>query len=167
METDFNLLEDDALSKDRLSKLDAYIDSMEDKEGMLIHILHRAQHLFGYLPPELQLYIARRINIPAAKVYGVVSFYSYFTQTKRGDHTVSICMGTACFVKGAEQVRDAMMKELKVKVDETTKDDQFTLKEIRCIGACGLAPAIMVDDKVYGHMNDENVKTVLITYKGV
>ncbi len=76
-------------------------------------------------------------------------------------------MGTACFVKGAEQVRDALIRELKVNVDETTKDDKFTLKEIRCIGACGLAPAIMVGDKVYGHMNDENIKTVLNTYKGV
>ncbi len=167
MENDINLLDDDVLSKERLSLLDAYIDSLEDKEGMLIHILHRAQHIFGYLPPELQLYIARSIGIPAAKVYGVVSFYSYFTQTKRGDHTINICMGTACFVKGAEQVRDALIRELKVKVDETTKDDKFTLKEIRCIGACGLAPAIMVGDKVYGHMNDENIKTVLNTYKVV
>lgn len=167
MESDINLTEATELSKESLSLLDAYVDSLEDKEGMLIHILHRAQHIFGYLPPELQLHVARKIGIPAAKVYGVVSFYSYFTQTKRGEHTISICMGTACFVKNAEQIKESLKKDLKINIDETTKDDKFTLKEIRCIGACGLAPAVMVDDKVYGHMNEDNIRTVINTYKGV
>ena len=167
MEKDFLLMEPVTLPEDKLSLLDAYIHSLDDQEGMLIHILHRAQHLFGYLPPDLQLYIARSIGIPASKVYGVVSFYSYFTQVKRGQHTISVCMGTACFVKGAEQIKEALKKELKVGMDETTIDDLFTLKEIRCIGACGLAPAVMVDDKVYGHMNEENIKTVTSSYKGV
>jgi NADH-quinone oxidoreductase subunit E/NADP-reducing hydrogenase subunit HndA len=167
MEKDLLLMEPVTLPQDKLSLLDAYIRSLDDQEGMLIHILHRAQHLFGYLPPDLQLYIARSIGIPASKVYGVVSFYSYFTQVKRGQHTVSVCMGTACFVKGAEQVKEALKKELKVGMDETTVDELFTLKEIRCIGACGLAPAVMVDDKVYGHMNEENIRTVTSSYKGV
>lgn len=167
MEKDLLLMEPVTLPQDKLSLLDAYIRSLDDQEGMLIHILHRAQLLFGYLPPDLQLYIARSIGIPASKVYGVVSFYSYFTQVKRGQHTVSVCMGTACFVKGAEQVKEALKKELKVGMDETTVDELFTLKEIRCIGACGLAPAVMVDDKVYGHMNEENIRTVTSSYKGV
>jgi len=167
MEKDLLLMEPVTLPQDKLSLLDAYIRSLDDQEGMLIHILHRAQHLFGYLPPDLQLYIARSIGIPASKVYGVVSFYSYFTQVKRGQHTISVCMGTACFVKGAEQVKEALKKELKVGMDETTVDELFTLKEIRCIGACGLAPAVMVDDKVYGHMNEENIRTVTSSYKGV
>lgn len=154
------------LPLDKLAELNDYIDSLQDKEGMLIHVLHRAQHIFGYLPKELQLYIARRVGIPAAKVYGVVSFYSYFTQTRRGEHTVSVCMGTACFVKGAEDVKEALKKELKVTFGETTEDDLFSMKEIRCIGACGLAPAIMVDEKVYGHMNEENVRTVINSYRG-
>lgn len=154
------------LPLDKLAELNDYIDSLQDKEGMLIHVLHRAQHIFGYLPKELQLYIARRVGIPAAKVYGVVSFYSYFTQTRRGEHTVSVCMGTACFVKGAEEVKEALKKELKVTFGETTEDDLFSMKEIRCIGACGLAPAIMVDEKVYGHMNEENVRTVINSYRG-
>lgn len=167
MEKDLLLMEPVTLPQDKLSLLDAYIRSLDDQEGMLIHILHRAQHLFGYLSPDLQLYIARSIGIPASKVYGVVSFYSYFTQVKRGQHTISVCMGTACFVKGAEQVKEALKKELKVGMDETTVDELFTLKEIRCIGACGLAPAVMVDDKVYGHMNEENIRTVTSSYKGV
>lgn len=154
------------LPLDKLAELNDYIDSLQDKEGMLIHVLHRAQHIFGYLPKELQLHIARRVGIPAAKVYGVVSFYSYFTQTRRGEHTVSVCMGTACFVKGAEEVKEALKKELKVTFGETTEDDLFSMKEIRCIGACGLAPAIMVDEKVYGHMNEENVRTVINSYRG-
>lgn len=155
------------LPKDKLELLETYIHTLDDQEGMLIHILHRAQNIFGYLPPELQLYIARSIDIPASKVYGVVSFYSYFTQVKRGEHTVSICMGTACFVKGADALKEALKKELKIGMNETTVDDLFTLNEIRCIGACGLAPAVMVDDKVYGHMNQDNIRTVLNTYKGV
>ena len=167
MEKEINLVEPVNLSEDKLALLETYIKSLEDQEGMLIHILHRAQHIFGYLPPELQLYIARSIGIPASKVYGVVSFYSYFTQTKRGQHTVSVCMGTACFVKGADHIKEALKKELKVGMDETTADELFTLKEIRCIGACGLAPAVMVDDKVYGHMNEDNIKTVISSYKGV
>jgi NADH-quinone oxidoreductase subunit E/NADP-reducing hydrogenase subunit HndA len=154
------------LPLDKLAELNDYIDSLQDKEGMLIHVLHRAQHIFGYLPKELQLHIARRVGIPAAKVYGVVSFYSYFTQTRRGEHTVSVCMGTACFVKGAEDVKEALRKELKVTFGETTEDDLFSMKEIRCIGACGLAPAIMVDEKVYGHMNEDNVRTVISSYRG-
>lgn len=154
------------LPLDKLAELNDYIDGLQDKEGMLIHVLHRAQHIFGYLPKELQLHIARRVGIPAAKVYGVVSFYSYFTQTRRGEHTVSVCMGTACFVKGAEDVKEALRKELKVTFGETTEDDLFSMKEIRCIGACGLAPAIMVDEKVYGHMNEDNVRTVINSYRG-
>lgn len=160
-----NLTDPSTFPEEKLLALDAYIDSIEDKEQMLIHILHRAQHIFGYLPPELQLHIARTMKIPASKVYGVVSFYSYFTQEKRGRHTVNICMGTACFVKGADQVKQALKQELKISMDETTEDGHFTLKEIRCIGACGLAPAVMVDDKVYGHMNESNARTVLHLYK--
>lgn len=167
MEKELFLLEPVDLPEEKLHLLQAYIDTLSDQEGMLIHILHRAQHIFGYLPTELQLYIARSIGIPASKVYGVVSFYSYFTQTKRGKNTVSVCMGTACFVKGANQVKDALKKELKIGMDETTIDEMFTLKEIRCIGACGLAPAVMVGDKVYGHMNQDNIKTVINSYKGV
>lgn len=156
---------DALLPIEKLNELDEYINSLSDKEGMLIHILHRAQHIFGYLPKELQLHIARTVGVPASKVYGVVSFYSYFTQTQRGEHTISVCLGTACFVKGADELKSVLKRELNIGFGETTKDNKFTLKEIRCIGACGLAPAIMVDDKVFGHMNEENIKTVISSYR--
>ena len=100
------------LPQEKLQELDAYIDSLEDKQGSLIHILHRAQNLFGYLPMEVQLHIARKVDIPGAKVFGVVSFYSYFTTEPRGKHTISVCMGTACFVKGGEHVLKKFMSEL-------------------------------------------------------
>lgn len=150
---------------DKIKQLHEYIDSIEDREHLLIHILHKAQEIFGYLPPELQLHIARTLNIPASKVFGVVSFYSYFTQEKRGKHTISICMGTACFVKGSAKMRDELGSMLQTDAHGTTKDGQFTIKEIRCIGACGLAPALMVDQKVYGHISHDNIKTILQLYK--
>jgi NADH:ubiquinone oxidoreductase subunit E len=151
--------------EEKIAELHEYIDSIEDKEHMLIHILHKAQEIFGYLPPELQLHIARKLKIPASKVFGVVSFYSYFTQEKRGKHTISVCMGTACFVKGSGQMRDEISKSLQTDAHGNTKDGQFSLKELRCIGACGLAPALMVDQKVYGHINQDNVQTILQLYK--
>jgi len=166
MENYNDFLNDDTLAKDKLEELDSYIDNLVDKEGMLIHILHKGQHLFGHLPKELQLHIARKINIPASRVYGVVSFYSYFTETQRGEHTINVCLGTACFVKGADNIKSVLKRELKIGFGETTPDNKFTLKEIRCIGACGLAPAIMVDEKVYGHMTEDNIITVLNTYRG-
>lgn len=150
---------------EKIQLLQEYIDSVVDKEHMLIHILHKAQEIFGYLPPELQLYIARVLHIPASKIYGVVSFYSYFTQEKRGKHTISVCMGTACFVKGSSQVRNDLNKALHPDSHGNTADGLFTVKEIRCIGACGLAPAVMVDQKVYGHINEENLQTILRLYK--
>ncbi|WP_225877788.1 NADH-quinone oxidoreductase subunit NuoE family protein [Alkalibacter mobilis] len=153
------------LPKEKLVELDAFIDSLEDKEGLLIHILHKAQEIFGYLSLEVQLYISKRLDIPAAKVFGVVSFYSYFTQEPRGKHTISMCMGTACFVKGSEQILETFCNELGVKSGETSKDGLFTIKDVRCIGACGLAPVAMIDDKVYGHLTVESVKEILDEYR--
>lgn len=166
METAMDRIESETLDSKKLEALNLYIDGQEDKEKMLIHILHRGQHLFGYLPPSLQLHIARRTGLPASKVFGVVTFYSYFTETMRGKHTISVCMGTACFVKGANGLTDHLRRSLLVSPGGTTKDGMFTLNEIRCIGACGLAPAVMVDDKVYGHMNPRNVDKVVDSYRG-
>lgn len=165
METKNAIFTAHELPLEKIMDLDRYIIGLEDKEGMLIHILHRAQHLFGYLPVSLQLHIARKVGVPASKVFGVVSFYSYFTQTKRGVHTISVCMGTACFVKGAEEMKKALKSELKVDFGGTTVNGLFTLKEIRCIGACGLAPAMMVDDKVYGHVTPEGIATIIKSYE--
>ncbi len=153
------------LDIEKLKELDAYIESLEDKEGNLIHVLHKGQSLFGYLPENLQLYIARKIGLPASKVNGVVSFYSFFTQKPRGKHTISMCMGTACYVKGADKIFDAFKAELNVGNNEMTEDKMFTLKDIRCVGACGLAPVVLVDDKVYGHVTVEQVKEIIDKYR--
>jgi NADH:ubiquinone oxidoreductase subunit E len=150
---------------DLYHKLDDYIDNLAYKKENLIGILHYAQELFGYLPNKLQLHIAEKIDIPAAKVYGVVSFYSFFTMKPRGKHTAHICMGTACFVRGAEKLKAEVEKQLGIKTGETTEDGLFSLDSLRCIGACGLAPVMMVDGKVYGRLHEpEEVRQVLETY---
>ena len=153
------------LDTDKLSLLDGYIETIEDREGNLIHVLHRAQEIFGYLPASLQLYIARALHLPGAKVNGVVSFYSFFTQEPRGKHTISICMGTACFVRGAKEVLDKTKELLGIENNQMTEDGLFTLRDIRCVGACGLAPVVMVNDKVYGHMTPEKMEELIESLK--
>jgi NADH-quinone oxidoreductase subunit E/NADP-reducing hydrogenase subunit HndA len=152
-------------TQERLDALNTFIEAQADKNDSLIAVLHRAQEIFGYLPSELQLYIARKLDIPASKVYGVVSFYTFFTQKKRGKHTISVCMGTACFVKGSEKVLHAFTDTLGIKNGETTSDERFTLRDVRCIGACGLAPVVMVDDKVFGHVSESDVSTIIAQYR--
>lgn len=153
------------LDEKKLKVLEDYIDSMQDTEGELINILHEAQDLFGYLPEELQLFISRKLGITAAKVFGVVTFYSFFTMKPRGKHLISVCMGTACFVKGAEKVLVEIRNELGIKDSNSTEDGMFTIDTLRCIGACGLAPVITIDGKVYGRVKPEEIKTILKEYK--
>jgi len=154
------------LPKEKFDLLDEYIESIEDKEGSLIHILHKAQKLFKFLPMEVQLHISRKIDIPASKVFGVASFYSYFTSNPVGKHTISVCMGTACFVRGSNKIFDKLKELLNVESGETTPDKIFTLKDVRCVGACGLAPIVMVDDKVYGRVKLEDLEGILDEYRG-
>ena len=154
------------LDKDLLLELDQYIEETEDPNGSLINILHRAQNLFGYLPHNLQLYISRKVGVDAARVNGVVSFYSYFTEKKTGKHVISLCMGTACYVKGSEKVLHKLLKTLDVQKNEVTKDELFTVRDVRCIGACGLAPVMTVGEKVYGHVKEDMVEGILNDYRG-
>ena len=153
------------LPQDLFDTLGAYITSLDDPKGSLIHVLHRAQQLFGYLPMEVQLFVARQVGVSGAEVFGVISFYSYFTTTPRGKHNVSVCMGTACFVRGSDKLLDRFKEELQVTTGETTKDQQFTLSDVRCLGACGLAPIVTVDDKVFGHAKPEDVEAILKPYR--
>ena|SRR5690554_584664 len=145
--------------------LDSFIAEQPSKEHAIIPVLHRAQKLFGYLPKELQLYVARKLDVPAAKVYGVVSFYSFFTQTPKGEHTISICMGTACFVKGVSAIKDELKRTLNININETTADGKFSLKEVRCIGACGLAPVIMVDSTILGNLSAKDMENIVKKYQ--
>ncbi len=152
---------------EKLKALDAFIKEHDAQEEALISILHKAQEVFGFLPSELQLYVARKLNIPAAKVYGVVSFYSYFTQEKRGENVISVCLGTACFVKGIEKVMHEFSEQLGIKSGGNTPDGLFSLKDVRCIGACGLAPVVMINDKVYGHVKPGDVSKIIADYRAV
>jgi len=152
------------LDSEKLKKLEAYIDGLKDKEGALINILHEAQDLFGYLPEDLQLFIARKLNITAAKVFGVVTFYSYFSMEPKGKHSISVCMGTACFVKGADKILEEFRKQLNIKEGNNTEDGLFSIDTLRCVGACGLAPVVIIDGKVYGRVKVEEVAGILKEY---
>ena len=141
----------------KFAELDAFIDSLgldlddERRRGRLIQILHRAQHIFGYLPREVQQHVAERMRIPESAVSGVVSFYNYFTTKPKGKHVINVCLGTACYVKGSEGVLRELERVLGIEADTTpTADGLFSLGSLRCVGACGLAPVMLVDDKVYG-----------------
>jgi len=154
------------LIKDPYQQLDNYIDSLTYKKENLISILHHAQELFGYLPDKVQWHIAQKLDIPSAKVYGVVSFYSFFTMKPRGQHVVNVCMGTACFVRGSEKLQQEIESQLGIKTGQTTEDHLFSLDSVRCIGACGLAPVMTVDGKVHGRLeNAEDVKQALAKYR--
>ncbi len=153
------------LPREKFEELEQFIDGLETTKGALIEILHKAQHIFGYLPRDVQLYVARKLGIPGAEVFGVVSFYSYFTTKPRGKHTISVCMGTACFVRGADKIVERLKEKLEVESNEITKDGLFTLKDVRCIGACGLAPVVMVDEKVYGRVKEEELDDIINTYR--
>ena len=135
--------------------------SFNNEPGELINVLHKTQEHFGYLPAEIQEVIAENLNVSVAKVYGVVTFYSFFTMTPKGRYPISICTGTACYVRGAEKVLEEIKKELNLAVGETTPDGKFSLSCLRCVGACGLAPVVMVGDKTFGRVAPEDVKKII------
>ena len=136
-------------------------------ESSLIYVLKEAQGIFGYLPKEVQLHIADKLGVPYSKVYGVVSFYSYFSTNPVGEHKISVCLGTVCFVKGSDIIMAEFEKELNIKAGETTSDLKFTLDGLRCVGACGLAPVVVVDGKVYGLCTPDQVTYILDEYREV
>lgn len=152
------------LKKSDVDKLKGICKSFRNESGELINVLHKAQHTFGYLPAEVQEIIAEELNVPVAKVYGVVTFYSFFTMIPKGQHPISVCTGTACYVRGAEKVLDEFKRILKVQVGDTTPDGKFSLSCLRCVGACGLAPVVMIGEKVYGRVSPDGVKDILNEY---
>ena len=146
-------------------ELDVFIDSLETKKGSLISVLHKAQGIFGYLPREIQEYVAEKLNESLANVYGVVSFYSFFTMVPKGEHAVSVFMGTACYVRGADKVLNEFQKELGIKSGETSLDGKFSIDALRCVGACGIAPVVLVGEKVYKKVEVKEVKKIINEYK--
>ncbi len=140
------------------------IDLYRAKEGSLIQVLHAAQKIYGYLPLELQQFIADTMGIPFSEVSGVVSFYSFFSVQPRGQHTIRVCLGTACYVRGGKKLVEHLLKTLNVELGGTTADGKFTFEVARCIGACGLAPAIMIDDVVYKQMTPTKLNALLAKF---
>lgn len=153
------------LTEEKFSELDSFIDSQKDVQGALIGTLHKAQEIFGYLPKEIQLHVSRKLKIPAAKVNGVVTFYSYFSETPKGEHIISVCMGTACFVRGSEEILKEIESKLDIKAGQTSADGKYSIDSLRCVGACGLAPVVIVDGKVFGRVTKAQVGEILSSYK--
>jgi NADP-reducing hydrogenase subunit HndA len=153
------------LRQEDVTKIKEICESFKNDPQELINILHGCQGHFGYLPAEIQEVISNVTGIPVAKIYGVVTFYSFFTMTPKGKHPISICMGTACYVRGGEKVLDEFKKELGLQVGQTSKDGKFSLSSLRCVGACGLAPVVLVGDKTYGRVAPDDVKNILKEYE--
>lgn len=147
------------------SQIIKLIHEIKDEKGSLMRILQEAQEIYGYLPIEVQTMIARELNIPLEKIYGVVTFYSQFSLTPKGKYQIAVCMGTACYVRGAEKIIDEFKKELGIPVGGVTTDGKFSLSSLRCVGACGLAPVVLVGEKTYGRVAPDDVKGILEEYK--
>ena len=133
----------------------------DNQESELINVLHGCQEKLGYLPAEVQERIAQELNMSVAKVYGVVTFYSFFTMIPKGEFPISICMGTACYVRGAEQVLNEFKRQLKIEVGQPSSDGKFSLSCLRCVGACGLAPVVVIGKKVYGRLQSSEIRKIL------
>ena len=132
--------------------------------GCLMPILHKAQEIYGYLPAEVQTLIAEELNIPLSEVYGVATFYTQFSLQPKGKHRISVCLGTACYVKGSDKILAAVEMELRISCGECTPDGRFSIDSCRCVGACGLAPVMIVDDDVYGRLTEKDVPEILAKY---
>ncbi len=152
------------LTEEELDKLDPVIGKYAGRHGYLIPALKEAQEIFGYLPYEVQNRLARGLNMSPSYIFGVVSFYAFFTMIPRGRHTVRLCLGTACYVKGAPEIFSKIEQDLCIGVGETTPDRRFTLLEVRCLGACGLAPVMMVGDDTHGALEPGKITDILGQY---
>jgi len=147
-----------------LEEIDRIIAEYRDKPGSSIPVLQKCQEIVGYLPPVVQKRIARGLNMSPAQIHSIVSFYSFFTMKPRGDHNIRLCLGTACYVKRVDDVLEKIKEILKIDVGEITEDRKFSLETVRCLGACGLAPVMMIDDETYGAMTPRKVEDVLKQY---
>lgn len=151
--------------QDKFEIIDRVIEKYKGQEGALIPILHQIQQSLGYLPEDVQAYIAEKMGVPLSEIYGVVSFYTLFSTQPKGKYTISVCLGTACYVRGAGLIVEELEKQLNIKVGETTQDGMFTLEACRCLGACGLAPVLTVNGHVHGRLTVDDVASMLDKYK--
>ena len=155
------------LYPEKTVKLEEYLNGLlltenrETNRGYLIQSLHKAQEIFTYLPSSVQLLVGNKLGLHLSEVYGVISFYSFFTDKPVGKYKISICTGTACFVRGAEKLVDEFQRYLHIKLGETSEDGKFSINGLRCVGACSMAPVVMVNDKVYGNVTTKMVPEII------
>lgn len=153
-----------SLTAENFKKLDEVIEKNKGKQGALMPVLHEAQKIFGFLPIEVQKVISEKLNMAMAEIYGVVTFYSQFTLEQKGDYIIGVCLGTACYVRGAQKIIDKIKKEINVEVGATSSDGKFSLDATRCIGACGLAPVLTVNEDVYGRLVEADIPGIIAKY---
>ena len=151
-------------TEEQAAKLKAIIEEHKDMRGAVIPVLHKAQEVYGYLPIEVQTMIADGLGVPLAEVYGIVTFYTQFSLNPKGQYEIGICLGTACYVKGSDKILEKVKEILGIDVGECTPDGKFSLVATRCIGACGLAPVMTINDEVYGKLVADDVEGILAKY---
>ena len=156
-----------AEAQEKAKKLDAIVEKYKDTRGALIQILHEVQEVYGYLPLEVQRAVSEKTGIPLAEIYGVVSFYTQFSIYPKGKYQINVCMGTACYVKGANEILDKFRTRLSIDVGECTEDGMFSLEACRCIGACGLAPVVTINEDVYGKLVADDVDGIIDKYEAL
>ena len=152
------------ISREELEKIDQVIDKYQKRHGVLIPVLKEVQDICGYLPKKVQHRIAQGLQLPASQVYGVVSFYAFFTTTPRGKHIIRVCLGTACYVRGSKQILDNLQRKLNVEVGGITRDRKYSLEAVRCLGACGLAPVMVVGSDTYGMISPGKAIDIVSSY---
>ena len=150
---------------EQAAKLDAIIAECAGDNSMLMHVMQEAQAIYGYLPFEVQEKIANGMNVPLEKVYGVATFYAQFALSPKGKYDISVCLGTACYVKGAQELLDELSAQLGIGAEECTPDGKYSLTACRCIGACGLAPVLTVNEEVYGRLTVDDVNSIVAKYQ--
>jgi NADH:ubiquinone oxidoreductase subunit E len=145
--------------------VNSVIDLFDSSKSNLIQILHQLQNIYGFLPMDVLMQVSKKMNIPISEITGVVSFYSFFSTEPQGRHTIRVCLGTACYVRGGKKLIEKIKELLQIELGGTTEDQRFTFEIARCIGACGLAPAVMIDDEVYRQVNSNKLKSILAKYE--
>lgn len=148
----------------KLAAIDGIINTYKDQPGSLIKVLHASQDVYGYLPLSLQKIIAEGMNMPLSVISGVVSFYAFFSTTPRADNVIKVCMGTACYVRGGQKIMDRLAEILGIKPGELTEDNKFSIEVTRCLGACGLAPVVMINEDVNQQVNPDKLEKLLAKY---
>ncbi len=152
-------------NKDRIDKLTRFMEANKEKKGVLMLVLQEAQELFGYLPKEILELISTNLKIPLSEIYGVATFYSQFSLVPKGEYVIGVCLGTACYVKGGQQILNKLEDILGITVGQTTPDEKFSIDGTRCLGACGLAPVMMINGETYGRLNVDSIEEIINKYR--